>query len=130
VLEAEEKLPEALEAYREAIRLPNVGEDCRQCGDFYVGRVYDRLGQPDSALAAYDRAVHTTVLTRPAGATQVLGPTLRRMGELYEAKGEKERARDYYSQFVALWRDADSDFQPSVQEIKARLAKLSAEPTR
>ncbi|HEX5004167.1 MAG TPA: tetratricopeptide repeat protein, partial [Gemmatimonadales bacterium] len=130
VLEAEGKLPEALESYREVVRLPNVGEDCRQCADFYVGRLYDRMDQPDSALAAYDRAIHSTVLTQPSGARLALGPTLRRVGELYEAKGDQERARDYYSQFVALWRDADSEFQPSVQEIKSRLAKLSAEPGR
>jgi len=61
---------------------------------------------------------------------RVLGPSLRRMGELYEAQGDTERAKEYYGRFVELWRDADSDFQPSVQEIKARLAKLSAEPTR
>jgi hypothetical protein len=54
--------------------------------------------------------------------------TLRRLGELYEARGEREKAKEYYSRFVALWRDADSDLQPAVQDVKARLAQLAAEP--
>ena len=86
------------------------------------------MNQPDSALAAYDRALSTTVPIRNSGEATVLGPTLRRMGELYEAKGDREKAKEYYSKFVALWRDADSDFQPAVQDVKARLAKLAAEP--
>jgi len=130
VLEAEGKLPEALAAYQEWVRLPTVGQDCRQCGDIYVGRVFDRMNQPDSALAAYNRAMSTTVPVRNAGEARVLGPTLRRMGELYEAKGDREAAKEYYGKFVALWHDADSDFQPAVQDVKARLAKLAAEPAR
>jgi tetratricopeptide (TPR) repeat protein len=127
VYESEGKLPEALEAYRDAGRLVSTLQ-CRQCADFYVGRVLDRMNQPDSALAAYDRAVNTPGLGRNAGQATVLGPTLRRMGELYEARGERDKAKEYYSRFVALWRDADSDFQPAVQDVKARLAQLSAEP--
>jgi tetratricopeptide (TPR) repeat protein len=129
VLESEGRLPEALAAYQDATRMPRSGEYCRECGDFYVGRVYDRLNQPDSALAAYDRAVNVPMLNRNTGEAAVLAPTLRRMGELYEARGEREKAREYYGRFVALWRDADSDLQPAVQEVKARLAKLSAEPS-
>ena len=127
VFESEGKLPEALEAYHDAGRLVSTLQ-CRQCADFYVGRVLDRMNQPDSALAAYDRAVNTPGLGRNAGQATVLGPTLRRMGELYEARGERDKAKEYYSRFVALWRDADSDFQPAVQDVKARLAQLSAEP--
>jgi tetratricopeptide (TPR) repeat protein len=128
VLEAEGRLPEALAAYRDYVAMPISGTYCRICGNFYVGRVFDRMNQPDSALAAYDRAVNTPMLDRGGDQATVLGPTLRRMGELYEARGDREKAKEYYSRFVALWRDADSDLQPSVQEIKSRLAKLSSEP--
>jgi len=127
VLESEGKLPEALEAYRDAGRLYTTSQ-CRQCADFYAGRVLDRMNQPDSALAAYDRAVNTPGMGRNTGEGTVLAPTLRRMGELYEARGDREKAKEYYSRFVALWREADSDLQPSVQEVRARLAQLTAEP--
>ena len=128
MLESEGKYPEALAAYQDATRMPRNGEYCRECGDFYVGRVFDRMNQPDSAMTAYNRAVNTPMLNRNAGEAGVLGPTLRRMGELYEARGERDKAKDYYSRFVALWRDADSDLQPAVQDVKARLAQLAAEP--
>ncbi len=127
VFESQGKLSEALDAYRDAGRLVSTLL-CRQCADFYVGRVLDRMNQPDSALAAYDRAVNTPGLGRNAGEATLLGPTLRRMGELYEARGERDKAKEYYSRFVALWRDADSDLQPAVQDVRARLAQLSAEP--
>ena len=127
VLESEGKLPEAVEAYRDAGRLYSTMQ-CRQCADFYVGRVLDRMNQPDSALAAYVRAVNTPGLGRNTGEAAVLGPALRRMGELYEARGDREGAKEYYGRFVALWRDADNDLQPGVQEVRARLAQLSAEP--
>ncbi len=128
VLESEGRLQEALAAYQDATRMPRNGEYCRECGDFYVGRTFDRMNQPDSALAAYDRAVNTPMLNRNAGESTVLAPTLRRMGELYEARGDREKAKEYYGKFVALWRDADSDLQPAVQDVKGRLAQLAAEP--
>jgi len=127
VLEAEGNLPAALEAYQDAKRIPGSAE-CKPCADFFVGRVLDKLNQPDSALAAYDRAVNTPSMGRSTGQIYTLGPTLRRMGELYEARGDREQAKEYYGRFVALWRDADSDLQPEVLETKARLSALAAEP--
>jgi len=50
------------------------------------------------------------------------------MGELYEAKGERAKAVDFYGRFADLWRDADPALQPRVREAKRRLANLVAEP--
>ena len=41
-----------------------------------------------------------------------LGPTYRRLGELYEEKGDRAKAASYYQKFIDLWRDADADLQP------------------
>jgi tetratricopeptide (TPR) repeat protein len=125
VLEAEGNFQGALESFQEAARLPGANF-CRDCVYFNLGRLFDQMNQPDSALAAYQRAVNAKGLGSNTG--RDLAPTLRRMGELYEARGEREKAKDYYSRFVALWRDADSDLQPAVQDVKARLAQLAAEP--
>ena len=46
---------------------------------------------------------------------------------MYEAKGDKAKARDYYQRFVDLWRAADPVFQPQVAEAKARLAALGGD---
>ena len=52
----------------------------------------------------------------------------RRLGELYEEKGQKQKALDYYGRFVDLWQKADPALQPQVREVKDRMAKLAGEP--
>jgi hypothetical protein len=46
-------------------------------------------------------------------------------GELYEARGDRARALDYYGRFVELWKDADPALQPAVREVRARMAALA-----
>jgi hypothetical protein len=48
----------------------------------------------------------------------------KRLGELYEAKGERDKALSHYLQFVALWKDADPELQPRVAEVRQRIAHL------
>ncbi len=55
---------------------------------------------------------------------------LYRVGEVYEARGDRARAADYYSQFAELWRGADPGLQPRVTDARRRLAALTAEPGR
>src|SRR3989441_1089357 len=118
---AESRVQDAISAYRAWYAEDN----CAVCGLFELGRAYERVGERDSALAAYERAVTTPGLTRLFEEAPTLGPLYQRLGELYEERGDKARARDYYSRFVELWKDADSELQPSVREVKGRLAKLS-----
>ena len=56
-----------------------------------------------------------------------LAPTYRRLGELYEEKGDRAKAASYYQKFIDLWRDADADLQPQVAEVKKKLAKVVGE---
>jgi hypothetical protein len=58
-----------------------------------------------------------------------LAPALRRLGELYEEKGNRDRAAHYYGRFVELWKDADPDLQVQVADVKRRLTRLSGEGT-
>jgi hypothetical protein len=37
------------------------------------------------------------------------------------------KALDYYGRFVDLWRDADPELQPQVEEIRQRIARLAQE---
>jgi hypothetical protein len=48
---------------------------------------------------------------------------------LYDERGDRQKAAHYYGRFVALWRDADPDLQPQVEDVKRRLAGLSGEGT-
>ncbi len=71
-------------------------------------------------------------MTRPDarrlwGEFDQLGPAYKRLGELYEAQGDREKAVEYYDQFVELWAEADSELQPVVRDVRARIARLVGE---
>lgn len=47
-----------------------------------------------------------------------------RQAEIYEALGQPTKAAEQYSRFVEMWRDADPELQPIVEEARANLARL------
>jgi tetratricopeptide (TPR) repeat protein len=100
---------------------------CIVCGLFEMAEVYDRLGQTDSALAILRRYVDTPGIGRVEDDPMNLAPTLKRLGELYEARGDRANALIYYGKFVDLWRDADPELQPAVRDVKSRIARLAGE---
>jgi len=51
----------------------------------------------------------------------------RRLGELYEQKGNRGKAAENYARFVSLWSNADAEFQPLVAEARTALARLKVE---
>jgi tetratricopeptide (TPR) repeat protein len=94
-----------------------------------MARIYDRRGQPDSALAAYEGAVsHTSLLAALRVERSTLAPSLKRLGELYEARQDRKKAADYYGRFVDLYQHADPELQPAVRDVRARLGRLAQEP--
>ncbi|HEU4648368.1 MAG TPA: protein kinase [Gemmatimonadales bacterium] len=126
VAEADGRLREAREAYRAGYEATGF---CGTCGLFDLARMAEREGQADSAIALYQRAVDTpTVVGRLLAEPDALAPSYKRLGELYEAKGDRKRAAEYYGRFVELWKDADPVLQPGVKEIRGRLARLAQEP--
>jgi tetratricopeptide (TPR) repeat protein len=98
------------------------------CGQQQIGELYDRKGLPDSALAAYKRAVHQPALFRVFGDAYWKAPSYKRLGELHEARGDRKEAADYYGKLLELWKNADPELQPAVREIRQRLARLAQEP--
>jgi tetratricopeptide (TPR) repeat protein len=126
VLEAEGRLADAAAAYREWQQVSGM---CMVCGIPELAQVYDRMGQADSARVLYERFVATPslgwlALQHGTG----LPATYKRLGELYEASGDRKRAAEYYGKFFDLWKDADPDLQPGVTEVRRRLGKLAQEP--
>jgi hypothetical protein len=83
----------------------------------------------DSAITYYERYVTTPVLNRIFQDPQYLAGTLKRLGELYEAKGDRQKAVSVYTRFVELWKDADPELQPKVAEVRRRLQLLSRAET-
>src|SRR5438445_162523 len=102
-------------------------DSCAVCGLFELGRAYERAGERDSALAVYERAITTPGLFRLLEESATLGPTYKHLGELYEERGQLDKAREYYGRFVDLWKNADPELQGVVKEVKQRLARLAGE---
>jgi tetratricopeptide (TPR) repeat protein len=101
---------------------------CSPCGRHFVAQAWDRAGVADSALKYYELAATLPNTDNQGVEDAVWQPsTLRRLGELYESRGDKAKALDYYGQFVALWKDADPDLQPQVKRVKEAMAKLAGE---
>ena len=116
---------EAIAGFRE-FRQKNGGE---LVSLFEIAQAFDGMGQADSALANYE-AFATRPEVGPSGRQYYLPQSFKRLGELYETKGDKQKALDNYGKFTALWKDADADLQPKVQDVKKRMAALAGEPKK
>jgi eukaryotic-like serine/threonine-protein kinase len=86
-------------------------------------QAFDLANQPDSAIVEFERYVAYRdpfyTLHR-----DFLAGSHKRLGELYDAKGNTTKAIAHYQQFVDLWKDADPELQPKVREAKTRLDAL------
>jgi tetratricopeptide (TPR) repeat protein len=102
---------------------------CITCALYEIAEAFEALGQRDSALAAY-HALANTPESGPSGRQYTLPNVYYRLGELYEGRGAKEKALEYYGKFVNLWKTADAELQPRVAEAKRRMAALAGEPRR
>jgi tetratricopeptide (TPR) repeat protein len=96
-------------------------------GTVLMARAYELAGNADSALVAYESYVETPTSWRVFEDAFYLAPSLMRLGELYEARGERERALEYYGRFVELWKDADPELRDRVRQAQSRINVLAAE---
>jgi tetratricopeptide (TPR) repeat protein len=101
------------------------GWGCQPCGFVTMARAHDIAGNADSSVH-YWEAYQESNFGIPSIDTQ-LPIAYRRLGELYEARGDRERAAQYYNEFVELWKDADPELQPQVTEVRKRLSALVGE---
>jgi tetratricopeptide (TPR) repeat protein len=122
---AEHRYRDAITAFRAMEAHPKAW--CRNCAAFLQAQAFDALGEPDSALAQYERGIRSPEARRARSDAVGLAPALRRAGELSEQKGDAAKAREYYNQFLDLWQAADTDLQPVVREVRGRLAGLGTD---
>jgi eukaryotic-like serine/threonine-protein kinase len=125
ILMAEKKPLEAVREIWAADSLPDGPvSDCAHCNDADLGRAYDVANQPDSAIAHWERYLKESFERGPGGDAPFLAGIHKRLGELFEAKGDTVNAESHYSSFIELWKNADPELQPKVTEVKQRLAAL------
>jgi eukaryotic-like serine/threonine-protein kinase len=98
--------------------------ECESCALPMLAMSYDLAGKEDSALAVYQRYVNTNDINRYLVDHFFLAGSFKRLGELYEARGDKQNALANYLQFTEIWKDADPELQSKVAEVKARIARL------
>ena len=128
VLLAERKPLEAIAEFRAAdMTVDGPVNACSICMSAALGRAFDRANMPDSAITWYEHYLNTPATQRLGFDQDVstLPNLLRRLGELYEEKGDRTAAARSYRRFVEMWKDADPELQPQVAEIRARLARLT-----
>jgi tetratricopeptide (TPR) repeat protein len=126
VAETEHRDADALAAWHAGYEQTGV---CGVCGLFEIAGTMEGMGQPDSARMAYERLVtHPSVQSAVQYESFALAPSYKRLGELYEAKGDRKKAADYYGRFVDLYQHADPELQPAVREVRERLGRLAQEP--
>ncbi len=102
---------------------------CMACSLVLLARAYDAAGRSDSAVALWERFATTNARWAFLDSTEL--PTAhRRAGQLYEQLGERQKAIEHYNAFLEMWRDADPELQPVVEEVRARLARLVGEDVR
>jgi tetratricopeptide (TPR) repeat protein len=84
----------------------------------WLGDLYAELDQPETAVRYYRSLLFGDVLP---------GLAQYRLADMYERLGRPEDARRAYAELVDVWRDADPQAQPLVEDARQRLAALTAE---
>jgi tetratricopeptide (TPR) repeat protein/tRNA A-37 threonylcarbamoyl transferase component Bud32 len=113
--------PEALASVEKAAELPLERKEIPAAQRFII---LDRMQQIDSAIAAGERYLSNTVSQRPQQDALYLAGMRQRLGEMYEAKGNVDKALEHYTAFVDLWKNADPELQLRVRDVRGRIERL------
>ncbi|HEX9582044.1 MAG TPA: tetratricopeptide repeat protein, partial [Gemmatimonadales bacterium] len=115
------------DAIAERIQANEKDEECCSRSQFVMAEAHDRAGRPDSAIAYLEQFLATPEVFRLSWDIYMRPQAFRRLGELYEARGDREKAVRYYGNYAELWNDADPELQPLVTDVKQRIARLVRE---
>jgi tetratricopeptide (TPR) repeat protein len=94
---------------------------CTLCGLAELARALDAQGNSAAAIEAWERYLATPWFFRYEIDSYELGPALLRLTELYDARGDTERAQAMRTRLLALWRRADAELQPVLADVRTRV---------
>jgi tetratricopeptide (TPR) repeat protein len=130
---AEHRPRDAIAEFRHSDTLSDgYPQECTPCLPMLLARAYDAAGVTDSSVLNYEHYLAIPFvgqISNPYLDASNVGSSYKRLGELYENRGDRAKAAEYYTKFVRLWKDADPELQPVVADVKRRLAKLGSEPS-
>lgn len=119
VLLRQNRPQDALGALDRAPRKANAWAEFVVAGErevFLRARALHLLGRNEEALQWY--TTRSLVL---------LGPSHYYRGQIYQELGDTEKALWHYSAFTEMWQDADPEYQPLVEDVRERMARLTGE---
>jgi tetratricopeptide (TPR) repeat protein/tRNA A-37 threonylcarbamoyl transferase component Bud32 len=124
---AARRFAQAVARLNEADRLLHPCTECIPAGKFIA---FDRLGNADSTIAAGEAYLK---INRPGSSgsdVMFRAGILQRLGELYEARGEPEKALPHYEELVDTWKSADPPLQPRVRDVRGRIERIRVQTTK
>jgi DNA-binding SARP family transcriptional activator len=95
---------------------------CPVCALPDLARAYEATGKSGAAIAVYERYVSTPWLWRYEPDAAELGWAMKRLAELYDARGETGKAAAMRGRLLQLWRRADPELQPVIADLRSRVA--------
>ena len=126
IARAEGRYEDALrELWRADTTYDGPNGSCTVCILDDIGQTWDRMGVADSAIFYLEKYLDTPMYGRQGMDASVKPLMLKRLGELYEGKGNAEKAATYYREFLALWERAEPRLQPKVAEARRRLGRMA-----
>ena len=90
-----------------------------------IGRLHDRLGQADSAIAYYTRYLDTPFRLRYETDPLWRGHILERLANLHAQRRDTDDAVRYFAMLAELWSDADPPFSARADRARQRLRALA-----
>jgi tRNA A-37 threonylcarbamoyl transferase component Bud32/tetratricopeptide (TPR) repeat protein len=110
-----------------ALRWDGLPWACLACVNVLRAQALDQLGQADSVSVLLDAYLDRPDIFRlefEEGDYTQLPWVLKRSGELHEQAGRVDRAIARYESLVTLWKNADPELQPTVADLRGRIARL------
>jgi eukaryotic-like serine/threonine-protein kinase len=104
-----------------------IAAPCERCALAELGRAWEAAGQPDSAIATYEKYLASPMEDQLDTDAQYLAFTHKRLGELYAQRGDRENAALHLQKFIEQWKNADPELQPQVAEAKRKLGEMIGE---
>ena len=94
---------------------------CAICPLPDLARAYEARGNAAAAIGAYERYLTTPWFFRYEVDASQLGFVLKRLGELYEARGDHQKAAEVRTRLLALWHRTDAELQPLLADVRTRV---------